>query len=895
MGEVYRARDARLDRDVAIKILPKVFASDPERLVRFEREAKTLASLNHPNIAQIHGVEEADGVPALVMELVEGETIAELIDRHRRGASRKAIGPSESEGWQAAGVGPRGIPIDDALPIARQIIDALDAAHQRGIIHRDLKPANIKVRDDGTVKVLDFGLAKALAPEGASAVADTNGAYDATITSPAMTQMGMILGTAAYMAPEQAKGKPVDRRADIWAFGVVLYEMLSGRRAFEGEDVSDLLVAVLSKDVDVTLLPPGTPSSVVRLIRACLERDPKNRLRDIGDARLVIGAGGADDDATARQVNAAPVALWRRLLPWGMATAGLAVAALAIGFPRGWVADIGTSPILRFALVDDQSVQVSAWGTQPFAASRDGRTIVFSATDAAGSRLWVRTLDHPDPRALPDTDGAHQPAISPDGGWVAFVVANHIIRKVSLNGGNATTIASLDDVTAALAWASNDRIVFEKIGSGSGLHQVSANGGTPELLLPLDAAVDERLHRRPFVLREERVLLYASTLAGGATTLAAFSLDDGRRSRLDVNGIQALGLIDGHLVYSQRDGALMAVPFDARALRVTGSARQLADRVPVTPFGTSVTLSENGTLVAPPSVTPTSRLMLGDAAGKASPVGDQVRAFGSPRFSHDDRRIAVRITEGEAQDVWIVDRASGGRTQITRGGRDVDLQDWTADDTSLIYLRDTGLWIAPLDSTTEPRRLKVDGVVMGASVVPDSEAVVVARRITSGVGIVDREEIVRISLAADASIAPILTSKSSGETMRPAQPRVSPDGRWVAFQDRNERQIHIRSMDGKAGVQVSDAGGELPVWDRNSSRLFYQSSAGFMAAQLQTSPTLAVLRHDRIPAFSPAGSIHDLSNDGKTFLIVSPVDPAVRVLVTVNWAADVRRQLGIGK
>ncbi|MGH9314929.1 MAG: serine/threonine-protein kinase, partial [Vicinamibacterales bacterium] len=288
MGEVYRAIDTRLGRDVALKVLPELFAGDPERMARFAREAKVLASLNHPHIAAIYGLEDAGGVRALVLELVEGPTLAEVIAIGGVAPSRSlpgVSGPSASEGWQAAGVGPRGILIEDSLPIAKQIAEALEAAHEQGIIHRDLKPSNIKLRPDGTVKVLDFGLAKALAP---AAVTGADATASPTVTSPAMTQMGMIIGTAAYMSPEQAKGRQADKRSDVWAFGAVLYEMLSGQRAFNGDDVSDTLAAVLRQDIDWTALPAPTPASVRRLMARCLDRDVRRRLRDIGEARIVL-------------------------------------------------------------------------------------------------------------------------------------------------------------------------------------------------------------------------------------------------------------------------------------------------------------------------------------------------------------------------------------------------------------------------------------------------------------------------------------------------------------------------------------------------------------------------------------------------------------------------------
>ncbi|MDP2391400.1 MAG: serine/threonine-protein kinase, partial [Acidobacteriota bacterium] len=469
---------------------------------------------------------------------------------------------------------------------------------------------NIKVRPDGTVKVLDFGLAKALdRSEGdgfSRRQAEAEASALQTITSPAMTMRGVILGTAAYMAPEQAKGKAVDKRADIWAFGVVLYEMLTGKRAFEGEDITDTIVAVVSKQPDWSRLPADTPPALRRLLRKCLEKDARRRLRDIGDV-------GIDLDETAvnesdARVPTAPErnGIWT-LAPWGL-TALLAIALIAgwvVTRPANITPDAG---MVRFTLVDDPNMQVR-FSSQPFATSPDGKTVVFSA--AAGTNgLWVRSLDQPTPRFLSGTEGGQQPAIAPNGQWVAFVVANHIIRKVRLSGGAPTTIVSLDDVTAAIAWESNDSLVFEKIGSGSGIHRVNANGGQPELLIPLIG--NEEGHYFPVVLGEPRLVFFASSSSGGratrgmpasgavtgeGTTLSVFSLDDRRRSSLNLDGLRALGIIDGHLVYARSDGSLMAVPFDARGLRVGGEPRLLDPRVSPGRFGPSVVLSESGTLV----------------------------------------------------------------------------------------------------------------------------------------------------------------------------------------------------------------------------------------------------------------------------------------------------------
>ena len=602
MGEVFRARDTKLNREVAIKVLPAELAQDRERVARFRREAQVLASLNHPNIAAIYGLEESGGVVALALELVEGEDLAE---RMKRGA----------------------IPVDEALAIAKQIAEGLEEAHEKGIVHRDLKPANVKVTKDGVVKVLDFGLAKAYESDAAE-----GGVSQSPTMSRHMTQAGIILGTAAYMSPEQARAKPVDKRSDIWAFGVVLYEMLSGKRLFDGETVSDVLAAVLTREPSWTALPATTPASVRRLLRQCLERNPKNRLHAIADARLALDeaiAGGVDEPASSR-----PMAGGRtnRLT--------LAMASLAVGFALLAVAAIvwrwgPTAPergVVRFPLSTDPSIRSPTGYTTPFAISPDGRTIVFMAVgDKTVRHLRVRTLDDPRSRMIEGTEGGENSAISPDGEWVAFVVNGNEIRKARSSGGAATPVAAFDDTSAALAWASDDEILFERLGTALGIHRVSANGGAPEVAIPLDTAVQETRQRRPFVLRRERMVLYASTTADGRIGLAMFSLADGRRARLDVDGIQALGMIDGRLVYSRADGTLMSVPLDVHGMRVSGGATPLRERAASSSVGTAVALSEDGgTLVyRQGGMVAASRLLLVDREGStcAPSIAKEGRAF----------------------------------------------------------------------------------------------------------------------------------------------------------------------------------------------------------------------------------------------------------------------------
>ena len=478
MGEVYRAKDTNLNRDVALKVLPELLADDPDRVLRFRREAQVLASLNHPNIAHLYGFEETlataaaprGAMHALVMELVEGPTLAELL--HRRSAPA-ALVPSESASRGAAASGggaPRALKIDDALRIARQIADALEAAHEQGIVHRDLKPANVKVRDDGTVKVLDFGLAKALDPSGAASAEAMN---SPTLTARA-THLGVILGTAAYMAPEQAKGKTIDRRADIWAFGVVLYEMLTGRRAFDAEDVSDTLAAVLTREIDLTALPADVPARLHGLLHDCLIRDPRQRLRDIGDARIALDRilGGAVDTSLT-PASAVVVAPARRLLLWA---AGL-LAAVTLGSAATWalVHQAPEPPAqqpVRFAVVPPIAQEIILTPTdRALAISPDGTHIAYVAT---GGTLVVRAMDRIDAETLPGITGGRSPFFSPDGKWLGFFQGATEIRKVSITGGPSIPVCQITAPSRGASWGPNDTIVFST--GNHGLFTVSGSG-----------------------------------------------------------------------------------------------------------------------------------------------------------------------------------------------------------------------------------------------------------------------------------------------------------------------------------------------------------------------------------------------------------------------------------
>ncbi len=624
MGEVYRARDTQLDRDVAVKILPAAVAGDAERLARLRREARMLAALNHPNIAAVHGLEDAGPLTALVMELVAGEDLAQRLTRGR-------------------------LPFAEAQPIALQIAAALEAAHDVGIVHRDLKPANIKVRDDGTVKVLDFGLAKAVeAPAGAS-----EASRSPTITSPAMTLAGVILGTAAYMAPEQAKGKPADTRSDIWAFGVVLYEMLAGTRPFEGEDTSETLAAVIKTEPDWSRLPSGVPPAVVLMLKRCLVKDRWQRLSGIAAARFVL------DTLVDPRVPPGPGAQSSWQGRWGLAL-GAAVLLLAALLGAAWVLRPAPAApaVVHFSFMPEGQT-FTGTGQQVVALSSDGTRLAY----VANGRIYARLLSEPAARALTDAEtiSPSNPTFSPDGEWIAFVaVADSALRRVPFGGGAPVTLASLQEVASfsGLTWE-RDAILMGAVGSVRGVLRVPAGGGAPELVVTADSG--EVVHG-PQMLPDGHTLLFTSARFGqgdlwDSAQIVAQSLQDGSRRVLVEGGADGHYLASGHLVYA-RGGTLYAVAFDPKTLQVAGTTVPVVTGVRRAGGGASASthfaVSDSGTLAYVPGPSTTARgLVIGDNTSAPLPLNLPPAQYGHPRASPDGRTLAV--ARGDAVNSDLLD------------------------------------------------------------------------------------------------------------------------------------------------------------------------------------------------------------------------------------------------
>ena len=617
MGEVYRARDTKLGRDVAIKVLPKEFSRDKDRLARFEREARLLAQLNHANIATLHGLETFEGQRFLVMELVEGETLAERIER---GA----------------------IPIAEALPIFRQIAEGLEAAHEKGIIHRDLKPANIKITSDGKVKILDFGLAKAFSRE--------DDVSTATSQSPTLTKgtaLGAILGTAPYMSPEQARGNTVDRRTDVWAFGCCLYEALTGKATFRGNTVSDTIANVLKQEPEWDKLPESIPTKIRALLRRCLQKDGNRRSRDIWGARLEIEeAIAAPDDSAVERRPPTPAR------SWAVGVGSFLLGAAVIGLTLRPGADPEPKPVTRLVVsIDSPMAGVIGW---PFDLAPDGRTFVYVSEQAGSSQLYRREMHSLDHQPLPGTDGASQPFFSPDGMWVGFV-ADGLVRKVPISGGPPVTICDVPARLTNAFWASDDSIIMSTFELG--LLQVSADGGVPQTIAKLRFERGEIGYTQATLLPGNRAVVF--TTAYGSpfdTTIDLLLLATGERRTL-MPGLHAFYIGETrHLVVSRADGTAVAVPFDVERLEITGEPVQVLEGIRMSPSGFPLLdVSHNGSLlyVAGEIHSVMNQLQWLDRNGRVVPFGVDAQGYIAPTFSPDGRELALHIMAPEGRDIWV--------------------------------------------------------------------------------------------------------------------------------------------------------------------------------------------------------------------------------------------------
>jgi serine/threonine-protein kinase len=893
MGEVYRARDTQLNRDVAIKILPEQFAQDPDRLSRFQREAEVLASLNHPNIAHIYGVQDVpsagsgrdDRMRALVLEFVDGPTLADRI----------AQGP---------------IPIAEAIPVAGQICEALESAHDRGIIHRDLKPANVKVTPDGVVKVLDFGLAKALegGPEGSPHLLSQS----PTLTSPAMTRMGIILGTAVYMSPEQAKGRPADKRSDVWSFGCVLYEMLTGKRAFDGEDLTDTIAAVVRGEPDWTAIPSDLPAHVRMLLKGCLEKDRKARISNIAVVRFLLDKGSALWPAiTATPTLSSKPSRWPGALNWSAALAVIALTSLILW--RLWDREPTTSPL---RLSTELGADVSL--TTPFGAaaviSPDGSLLAFVANKNIGDlpALYLRRLDQLQASMLEGTGGAHNPFFSPDGRSIGFF-AQGKLKKIAVTGGPAVTLCDAPSGRGA-SWADDGSIIFvPDTAPSTSLHQVSSEGGKAAKLVEL--AEGEITQRWPQALPGGKAVLFTSaqTMGNfGSADIVVQTLPSGPRKILVTGAYYGRYVRSGHLLYVD-DGIVFAAPFDLDRLELTGPAVPAIEGASASTNsgGAQVSFSDTGTLVYVPGrfIADKSPIRWLDRTGKTDPLRAMIADWSNPSFAPDGRKLAIDVQEGSQADVWIYDWQRDTLSRLTFDKTNDQRPVWTPDGRRLTFASRRGdqttsnLYWQRADGTGEVQRLtESKNNQFPSSWHPSGKFLAFFENVTGN--------------GNDLMILPMEGDEQSG--WKPGKPQAfltgpmnessgmfSPDGRWMAYlsNETGPLNVFVRPFPGPGGKwQISTGAGDDPTWSRRAPELFFLSTSDLFlmvvpyradgeSFQAETPVVWAKTRIGARPR-APSRDL-DLHPDGKRFAVSATEDQTAfkedKVVIIANFFDELRR------
>lgn len=845
MGMVYRAHDRRLSRDVAVKVLPAAFSANADRVARFGREARLLATLSHPHIAAIYGFEETDNVQAIVLELVEGETLAERLMR----------GP---------------IPVREALGIARQIAEALDAAHDKSIMHRDLKPANIKLTPDGTVKVLDFGLAKAFdEPAVPESPSSPTVSFDGT-------RPGAVLGTVGYMSPEQARGNPADKRTDIWAFGCVLYEMLTGRRVFAAATASDALAAVLNQEPDWNALPAATPEPIRTLLRRCLEKDRKQRLRDIGDAVLELQNPPATTTVEGREPRS-------RTQLWTAAVVVLfLLVVILVLAARPWVdGEVPVSPqASRLTVLLPPRVTVAQGPADPssVALSPDGRLLVIAGLNDEGASLYVRRLDQLEATPLAGTAGGTGPFFSPDGKWIAFFAQGRL-RRIPVAGGAALDIADVPLHTVGASWGPDDQIVLVW-GARSPLHTVHMDGGTVKPITTLQKG--EIGHNHPEVLPQGHNLLFDD-----GRWIHALDRASGRRVRL-LEGTAARYVATGHLIF-RRGTTLLGVPFDGSRLEITGSAVPLVEGV--VRDSRHYAVARDGTLAYVPTARSHSLVLL-KPDGTERVLAEEHLSLQNPQFSPDGRRLAVASSRriGETLDIWLYDLESGASSRMTHDGGRAPV--WSPDGSAVTYSRlkaPRGIYRQSVEDGGQAERLlalKDFHWLVGWT--PDERTLVFG-------GFEERGD-------EGTSYSSIL-AVSDGKSRRVLGPgaiwggRLSPDGRRIAYYllEGGSYEVYVSPFpQGGTRWLISDRGGRDPSWGPDGKDLYYRSGDRLVAARLETgeggrvSSRRVVLEPFRPPLYDD----YDVHPDGRTLAFVRPtVDPAGQIVVAVNCIAELQRLL----
>jgi serine/threonine-protein kinase len=850
MGQVFRARDTKLGREVAIKVLPEAFSSDEERLARFEREAKLLAALSHPNVATLYELEERDGVPLLVMELVEGETLE----------ARIARGP---------------LAVEDAIPLFVEIANGLEAAHEKGIIHRDLKPANIKIQPNGRPKILDFGLAKVLAEDPSR----IDPAESPTATKG--TALGVILGTAHYMSPEQARGGAVDHRTDVWAFGCCLYEALTGKKAYEGSTVTDILAAILTRAPDLDDLPSTTPPRIRELIGKCVQKQPGRRLRDIGDARFDLEAPQSERTLDEPQHASDHRKYWTRNHVIGAFVAGATAVALGAFL---LLTTQAVNPDFRpIRLSIDTSAEGGVdigWGPS-LAMSPDGSKIAFTGR----ANIYVRSLDAFASTLLPGTQAGYNIFFSADGRRLGFISgANNLFSRIALDTGTIELLTSLNgDRGASATWGDQETVIFTRP-PVLGLQRLSRSDTA---LVPMTDPKNGKVHLDPELLPGEVAVLFSISTWQNPddTSVAVRSLTTGDERILITGGSTPKYSPTGHLVYESQ-GSLYAVPFDINRLEITGASAKVVEGVAVTPYlGTAhYSFARNGTLAYVPAVPTDEGVYWVSRSGEETPVAELAgRRATHPSLSLDGQLLAVRI----GADLWILDRRTAALRRLTVDAS-VATALWTPDGQRIAFSSNVdgqlNIYLVEADGTGAAERLTNSPHMQRAdSWSLDGRTVLVSQMTPNWT-----MDVWTMSLD-DRTLRPLLNSPASE-----SYPQISPDGRWLAYQsnESGRDEIYVQSFPGPGGKwQVSTKGGAAPKWSPKGSELFYFNGTNFMASSVTTQPTFQAGPERELFSAAMYDIRYDVAPDGKSFIMGKTTDPSAynRVNVVVNWFEELRR------
>ncbi len=867
MGEVYKATDTRLNRTVAIKVLLSHRADQPQLRERFQREAETIASLNHPHICTLYDIGHQDGIDYLVMEYLEGETLAERLTR----------GP---------------LPLDEVLRVAMEVSDGLDKAHRKGITHRDLKPANVMLTKEGA-KILDFGLAK-LQQE----TAEPNIRLSEMPTAPnTLTAEGTILGTLQYMAPEQVEGKveEIDTRSDIFSFGAMVYEMATGKKAFEGKTQASVMAKILEVDPPpMSSLQPVTPPMLDRVVKKCLAKDPDKRWQTAGDLHdeLKWIEEGGSESSVPTSVTAIPaVPMWRRAIPLALA---LVVGAIITGIAVWNLRSPAPPSVTRFALTLPPTEQFTGLNSGTVALSPDGTNLVY----AANQQLFLRSMDSLETYPIPGTEGAVSPFFSPDGQWIAFF-ADRKLKKVSLDGGQPLT---LSDTGGGMGnWGPNDTIIFT-LGPGSGLLQVSAAGGTPQDLTTLDTANGEGAHISPEILPDGKAFVFTAR-SGGGDRIVVQDFENGERRVLIQEGTSAHYVATGHLVYV-RERTLLAVPFDLASLEVTGAPVPFIEGVMQGPASrhAAISISRSGSLVYVPGEAQgaVNTLVWVDRTGAVELLGAPPQGYGNPRLSPDGQRIAVQITGGTT-DVWVYDITRQTLTRLTFEGDNNLLPIWTPDGERITFRSNRGggpgnLYWKPADGSGTAERLTTSEFLDNASSwSPDG-------KVLSFYSAGGSRDLRMLQMEGERQPRPFLQTQ-----FHEAAAVFSPDGNWLAYvsNESGQNEIYVQPFPGPGGKrQISTGGGTEPAWPRNGRELFYRNNDQMLAVEVTTTPTFSagnpkLLFEGDFQLGSAARASYDVTADGQRFLMIqqeggSDSEAPAQINVVLNWFEELKERVPTG-